>query len=84
MKDKKEVDIMRRPLKKGFAVLCTIAAIIASFCSPVYADAVWEPTLLDIPVSIYIIALLIIAVVVSTVLIIRKNWRKKQYCRELS
>ncbi len=69
---------MRRPFKKGFVVLCTIAAIIASYCSPVYADAVYEPSLMDIPVSMYIIALLIIAVVVTTVLIIRKHWRKNR------
>ncbi|NLK86601.1 MAG: hypothetical protein GX279_03805 [Clostridiaceae bacterium] len=69
---------MRRPFKKGFVVLCTIGAIIASYCSPVYADAVYEPSLMDMPVSVYIIALLIIAVVVTTVLIIRKNWRKNR------
>jgi TRAP-type C4-dicarboxylate transport system permease small subunit len=69
---KKEVCIMRRTIKKVIAVLVTITAIIASYCSNVYADAAWEPELPAPPLSMFIIALLVIAAVIITVLIIRK------------
>ena len=68
----------RRVSKKAVGVLAG-SVLFSLACSTVYADVAWEPTprLPGGPISLYFIALLVIAVIVAAVVIIRSNFKKK-------